>query len=415
MKTRAIKAGFAVSALALAVSPAMAAEIRIDGFANFAAGQMISDNDEGSMYGYDDDVRFNQESSYGIQFRGDLQEKLSITAQIVGKGDVEEYDAKVTWAYLSYELTDELTVKIGRSRVPYFMYSDFLDVGYAYHWLRPPESVYTLGFENQDGIVLEHLTDLMGWSSRLTVMGGRSDSSVVDDATGDTLDVSIRNQMGAAWSMNRDWFTARIAYFESRLLIPSDATGVLVDGVETFYNTALGFSIPGYSTASRDALLSTLSNDLNFDEDKASFAGIGFSVDYQNLIASAEYTMVRADETPLSDRNSWFVSTGYRIQKFTPYITYEKWDFNTQTDTIEAFERAAPATGIPLLDAGRDALLDGLELAFTSESKDAETIGVGVRYDFHPSAALKVEYNQQDNETTDQKPKVLAAAIQLVF
>lgn len=96
MKTRAIKAGFAVSALALAVSPAMAAEIRIDGFANFAAGQMISDNDEGSMYGYDDDVRFNQESSYGIQFRGDLQEKLSITAQIVGKGDVEEYDAKVT-------------------------------------------------------------------------------------------------------------------------------------------------------------------------------------------------------------------------------------------------------------------------------------------------------------------------------
>ena len=49
MKRIAIKAGFAVSALALAVSPAMAAEIRIDGFANFAAGQMISDNDEGSL------------------------------------------------------------------------------------------------------------------------------------------------------------------------------------------------------------------------------------------------------------------------------------------------------------------------------------------------------------------------------
>ena len=49
MKRIAIKAGFAVSALALAVSPVMAAEIRIDGFANFAAGQMISDNDEGSL------------------------------------------------------------------------------------------------------------------------------------------------------------------------------------------------------------------------------------------------------------------------------------------------------------------------------------------------------------------------------
>lgn len=294
------------------------------------------------------------------------------------------------------------------------MYSDFLDVGYAYHWLRPPESVYTLGFENQDGIVLEHLTDLMGWSSRVTVMAGRSDSSTLSD-TGIPVDVSILNQMGVAWSMNHDWFTARIAYFESRLLIPSDATDILVAGVETFYNNAIGFAIPGYSVETRDALLSRLSNDLNFDEDKASFAGIGFSVDYQSFIASAEYTMVKADETLLAERNSWFMSAGYRIQKFTPYISYEKWDFNAQTDTIEAFERAAPATGIPLFDAGRDALIDGLGLAFSDQAKDAETIGVGLRYDFHPSAAFKVEYNQQDNETTDQKPKVLAAAIHLVF
>lgn len=41
MKTKAIKAGFAVSALALAVSPTMATDLRIDGFASFVAGQVL--------------------------------------------------------------------------------------------------------------------------------------------------------------------------------------------------------------------------------------------------------------------------------------------------------------------------------------------------------------------------------------
>lgn len=129
MKTRAIKAGFAVSALALAVSPAIASntDLRIDGFANFAAGQMLSDTDDGSLYGYDEDVSFAPETAYGIQFRGDLKEDLSVTAQIVGRGS-QDYEANVTWAYVAYAINDEWTIKAGRSRVPYFMYSDFLDV-----------------------------------------------------------------------------------------------------------------------------------------------------------------------------------------------------------------------------------------------------------------------------------------------
>ncbi|MEZ5505923.1 MAG: hypothetical protein R3F38_08020 [Gammaproteobacteria bacterium] len=59
MKTKAIKAGFAVSALALAVSPTMATDLRIDGFASFVAGQVL-DQDEldatGTYNGYDNRV-----------------------------------------------------------------------------------------------------------------------------------------------------------------------------------------------------------------------------------------------------------------------------------------------------------------------------------------------------------------------
>lgn len=141
MKNCTIQVSLLASAIGLIATPALATDIRIDGFANIVAGQMISDTDDGSLYGYDEDLSFSPESNYGIQFRGDLQEGLSVTAQIVGRGS-EEFDATVTWAYLTYEINDELSLKAGRSRVPYFIYSDFLDIGYAYHWIRPPPKLF---------------------------------------------------------------------------------------------------------------------------------------------------------------------------------------------------------------------------------------------------------------------------------
>lgn len=140
MKTRALKAGFAVTALALAVSPAMATELRFDGFASFVAGQALEKDEllvdpntgEAAFRGYDEKMSFQANSLFAIQVRADLQEKLSATAQIIAKGQ-NDYEAKFNWAYLAYQLTNEVTVKAGRFRTPLFMYSDFLDVGYAYH------------------------------------------------------------------------------------------------------------------------------------------------------------------------------------------------------------------------------------------------------------------------------------------
>ena len=46
----------------------------------------------------------------------------------------------------------EWSAKAGRQRLPRFRYSDFLEVGHAYPWLRPPHAVYTATFSNDDGL-----------------------------------------------------------------------------------------------------------------------------------------------------------------------------------------------------------------------------------------------------------------------
>ncbi|HEX4940202.1 MAG TPA: hypothetical protein VFX11_16105, partial [Candidatus Kapabacteria bacterium] len=141
--------------------------------------------------------------------------------------------------------------------------------------------VYTLGFENQDGVTVDYVTDIGPLNSRLTLMAGRSDSTV--ESNGDLLDVSIRNQMGGAWSLTYDWLTARVAYFESRLAIPNEGTATLADGI-IGYDAGLALVVPGYQVGTLDSV----ADDVQFDEDKASFAGIGVSADVNNIIAVAE-------------------------------------------------------------------------------------------------------------------------------
>jgi hypothetical protein len=406
MKQRILSMCVLAGATGITPGLALSSDLRIDGFANIVAGQMISDTDDGSLYGYDEDLSFSPETNYGIQFRSDLQEGLSVTAQIVGRGR-EDYDAKVTWAYLTYEINDELSIKAGRSRVPYFMYSDFLDIGYAYHWIRPPQSVYGLGFENADGLTLEHLTDIGDWTSRVTLMAGRLDSD--SDLDGTVVRLRILNQVGGAWSMSYDWFTARIAYFTSRVDIPSEDLAALSDGISD-YDAGLALAVPGYE----EGTLDEFADKVVFNEDQAQFAGIGFSADYNNLIAVAEYTQIRIDDSPLEDRDSWYMSAGYRINQFTVFGTYEKYNFNAKTDEVEKFANAAPITGVPALDGARAGILAGLPDVFSGE-QDAEGMGIGVRYNFHPSAAIKIEYNQLDNKTTDTKPQSIAIATNIVF
>lgn len=105
MKNRVLATSLLASSISLASLPTYATEIRIDGFASLVYGQAL-DKDEGSSafngrdYGNRGD--FQHDSLYAIQFRADLTEGLSATAQFTGKGQ-ENFDAKVSWAYFTYQ------------------------------------------------------------------------------------------------------------------------------------------------------------------------------------------------------------------------------------------------------------------------------------------------------------------------
>ena len=406
MKIKAIKAGFAVSALALAVSPTMAADLRIDGFASFVAGQVL-DKDEldatGTYNGYDNRVSFQQDSVYAIQFRSDLKEDLALTGQVIANGS-NNYDAEVAWAYATYQFSDKLSFKFGRSRIPFFMFSDFLDVGYAYTWIKPPVSVYgdTGNFKNMDGVSVDYSTEMAGWFSRLTLMGGRTDAPLEVPGLGET-DTSVENMWIGAWSMNRDWFTFRVSHTQADV-----SFGAYDEMIDLLTQPP---SLGGLGIALTDEEI----NQLSVDSDRVSFTGVGFTIDHGNWIATAESTFIEFDDSPvLSDTTSWYVSLGYRWNKFTYYAVYSE-------DTDKASEKAMniiDAEVVPVLPSLPPEVAAPVSGALNSlyyVETESNSYSIGLRYDFHPAAAFKTEYSTTDDDITGMNPSMIRMSIDLVY
>ena len=322
MKRKAFKLTLMAAAVGLASGSVQAVDIRIDGFASAVYGQTL-DKDEGSLVDakYDHEANYQADSIYGIQFRADLTEGLSATAQVLGKG-AEDFDAKLAWAYLTYQVNDNFTVKAGRQRLPYFMYSDFLDVGYAYHWVAPPSEVYELGgFDNIDGVNLEYYSDWGPVISRFNVIVGASTTTAGD------LDLSSDDHWVISWNMNWDWLTFQATYSES--IVTVEGINLVGDGLGETYAEAVSASNPSLGGASfidfgaAPTLTPQQLDSLDMDNDKGHFAGIGLAADWGTFFAVAEITETGVDNAPLNaDKDSWYLSAGFRTGKFTYSLTY---------------------------------------------------------------------------------------------
>jgi len=374
------KLSVAVAICAALASSYTSAEVRINGFASIVGGKSL-DSDQ-TLYGYDDDISFKNESKFALQLSADLQEKLTATAQIIARGE-DDFDATFEWAYVTYEYSDELQLSAGKMRVPFYKYSDFLDVGYAYRWVRPPRSVYGIPFSTYEGLSVVYNSQLGDWDSTLQGFYGAFDGDI--DVFGDSLPAELNNLGGVNWSVSYDWFSARAAYIVADTSISSDDSDLiqLIDVLNT-------------------SGLTDTANDLVTDEDETTFFGIGFSVDYDNFLFDAEYTQFEVEGSILAEQSQYYVSGGYRFDDVTVHVTYENNDDKHDSSRFNTLE------SIPLLNTT-------VNYALESMRAQSNVYTIGARYDFHPSAAFKIDFSRFDDDVTDIETDVVAVGVDLVF
>lgn len=370
------------------------ADVQIQGFANIIAG--TSGDDSEVLRGYDGDIGFKRDSLFGVQFTSDLSDGLSATVQMVARAR-DDWDAEFTWAYLNYELSDQSSFQFGRIRVPFYKYSEFLEVGYAYHWITPPNSVYDLPLNNQEGISYNYNGTVGSFDSSFQFSLGRISETMpfeVDPAL-DVFDGEVdgfdrrqadgRNNTSIVWSLTDFTWSFRVGYTlcpDCNLGLPTDDLAQLVAQQAPMF---------------LDAMLAV--------EDDVSFANIGIRYSGESWFTEVEYARFSGEDSFIPENtDSAYITIGFNTDTSVFHITYEIEDADPR--------EVAEITGGAAIPVQLEQSIAGIAGAF---AEDSETITFGWRYDFHRSAAFKLDISRVDDNLSGESYDLITTGVSLVF
>jgi hypothetical protein len=225
-----MKTLFSCIGLAFVALTGFAGETQINGFINVVAGVSL-DSDKSLIERYDDEIAFDRDSLIGIQLTNNLTSKLSLTGQIVGESS-NDYDADFSWAFAKYQVTPNFFVRGGRMRLPFYSYSDYLQVGYAYPWVTPPNLVYdTAPFTNIDGFDFLYFPTIGAMEGTLQVFAGRRTFETDFGGTGNLADIDIKDAFGANFTGGIGNFEFRLGYNQAKIDYVIDAFEPLFMGI----------------------------------------------------------------------------------------------------------------------------------------------------------------------------------------
>ena len=105
----------------------------------------------GSEYRYqrfiDSDGTLTRDSLFGVQADAVLTPEVTATLQArlapAGNSD-KEWNVRLPWAFLAWRPSNELTVRVGKLRIPMLLYSENIDVGTTFPFARLPIEAYSI-------------------------------------------------------------------------------------------------------------------------------------------------------------------------------------------------------------------------------------------------------------------------------
>ncbi|PHS66291.1 MAG: hypothetical protein COB09_02165 [Thalassobium sp.] len=366
------KSGLAAAVL-LACSPAaFSDDLNINGFVS--VGASVLSNTDVHIGDYDDNASFSNDTIVGLQISKQVNDTTSATAQLVSRG-TEDYNTEAAWAYITYAATEDLDVRFGRLRTPFFYYSDFLEVGYAYNWIRPSGEVYRLDtFSSINGVDFTQRFSTGSVDGSVQFYYGRfsDDFTPVDE----TYNIELRNFTGVVLNLTQGDFGARLSYHQADMYMPElgTKTGAL-DGLIT---AATGAGVGDKFVP---------------DGETTSFYEAAVTYDNGDMFFIAEWTALNHETAIFNDDTGYMVSAAKRFDDTTIHLTYSNQSDELESGTVGLIQKN----------------LEGKESSIT----------LGARFDYDTSTAFKVEAQYQDEDTYLGAPgesgMLYSVAVDLVF
>jgi hypothetical protein len=258
--------------------------------------------------------------------------KVSVVLQVDSEYHTgNTYEPEVEFANVKYAYTPDAYMRAGRIALPTFLESENRDVGYTYVWVHPPVEVYRQeSITHSDGIDANYRLQIGESGNSIKVIIGRSTSEMGDSQK--TISLTSEHLWGIFDSTEYGPFTFHLGYQER--------------------DTDSGYLLIG-------------NPDTNV---KDSDLSAGMKYDSGNWFAMSEW--IQREST--YKVNAMYISGGYRVNKFTPYLTYAQ---NSQGSFLAGFP--PPSTEAILL-----------------ANRAQNTVSLGMRWDFMKDTDFKLQLDQ---------------------
>lgn len=393
-----------VVAILLATSSAQASsgDLNIYGFMSVGVG--ILDKNEVTIEDFEGEGNFKQDTLLALQVSKQVNDKTTATGQLVSRG-TDDFKTEAAWAYVSYQSDSDLTARMGRLRIPFFNYSEFLEVGYAYNWVRLPSDVYNIPFSSFDGFDFTQRFSIGALDSSIQLNYGRLNdeltifeedySSDLKNMAGLSLTSSYgnwgfriagqRTEMTLDTAPDADYIaavqTATIAQLTHNANPSLESGASLLAAAESLTEAEVVFAKQRrIDQAQTGAILYAQQLGLDIDAAKE-FALDGHTADFYNAALMfdngsfsfiSEVTAIEYESGLLVDNRAWLTSIAQRIGETTTHLTY-----STSRDILNSG------------DSGK------LQEALMLQGED-KSVTLGLRYDYDVNTALKVEAQYHD-------------------
>ncbi|MBU3021675.1 hypothetical protein [Aestuariibacter sp. A3R04] len=339
---------------------AFADNLEISGFARVVGG--VIDTDKAEFEGYDERFSISEQSLLAAQ--GDLAvtDNLSLSMQLLAHSS-EDRDSGVEWLYLTYDPTAAWTFKLGKLRTPFFLYSDVIDVGFAYPWITAPEPVYGgFLFSNYLGGTATYRFQYNQAHFSVEAYYGSYDGTF--DRAGEETNIEVDEIKGIIFSAQKGRLSARVS-----AIVSSD-----------FYADIPGFDefadlLDGYGYNDNAALF-------RFDSDATAYQA-SLQYDALDYFAYAEVINIQSDLISVPEVNAFYITLGRNINDYQLFATFAS---STSRNDI-------PENHIP---KGTNPQLNSLSFAYDEITSnlplyDLNSLSLGARWNFRYNLSAKAE------------------------
>jgi hypothetical protein len=375
----------------LTVAPAQAQEgwetlspFRFSGFGTISRSwdshndlTLIRDISQRPRGDYADGPTSRLDSRMGLQFAYRFSERVEAVAQVTARyQESTEFHHYVDLGYLDIRPTEAARLRFGRVGYDAFLMSDHRHLGYAYAWVRPPIEFYSWipAFSVDGGdVTYAFAQDDAHW--QLRAQAGKSDFVAPMGASpfnfhADKLwSVSLQREAGP-WKLK-----AALSGFTSSKEV--EALSSLHAGLQQI----AGLAIPGISGEA-----AYLSEQSRFKDIALRYFSLGAAYDDGTWFGQAELSSVRTENTFVPQTDNGYAVIGRRFGTWSPFVMLgmSRPDRKLLKPTNDWSPLGAGAAGLQATT---------YQQIVNSTRFDQETLSLGTRWDVHPRAAIKLQWD----------------------